>query len=79
MPAVANPPCPSDLDGDGFVTAGATQLAVASTTGLRAAQRTTDATVRVIAAGDGVSGYAERTVQFPTALPAPLTALQMPL
>jgi len=25
------------------------------------------------------AGYAERTVQFPTALPAPLTALQMPL
>ena len=31
------------------------------------------------AATDCPEGYAERTVQFPTALPAPLTALQMPL
>ncbi len=45
----------------GFFTSGATELAVASTTGLRAHQRTTDATVRVIAAAAGASGYAERT------------------
>lgn len=45
----------------GFVTSGATEVAVASTTGLRAHQRTTDATVRVIAANAGASGYAERT------------------
>lgn len=45
----------------GFVTSGATELAVASTTGLRAHQRTTDATVRVIAVDTGASGYAERT------------------
>ena len=45
----------------GFFTSGATELAVASTTGLRAHQRTTDATVRVIAADAGASGYAERT------------------
>lgn len=45
----------------GFFTAGATALAVASTTGLRVAQQTTDATVRVIAADTGASGYAERT------------------
>lgn len=45
----------------GYVTAGAVGLGIASTTGLRAAQRTTDATVRAIAAGDDASGYAERT------------------
>jgi predicted Zn-dependent protease len=45
----------------GFFTSGATEFAVASTTGLRAHQRTTDATVRVIAADEGASGYAERT------------------
>lgn len=45
----------------GFFTAGATGLAVASTTGVRAAQRTTDATARIIAATDDASGFAERT------------------
>jgi len=45
----------------GFFTAGATGLAVASTAGVRAAQRTTDATARIIAATEGASGYAERT------------------
>lgn len=45
----------------GFFTSAATELAVASTTGLRAYQRTTDATVCAIAAAPGLSGYAERT------------------
>ena len=45
----------------GFFTSGATELAVASTTGQRAYQRTTDAMVCAIAVARGVSGYAERT------------------
>lgn len=45
----------------GSFTSGAVGLAVASTTGLRAAQRSTDATIRAIAAGADASGYAERT------------------
>ena len=45
----------------GSFTAGAVALAVASTTGLRAAQRVTDATIRAIAAGHEASGFAERT------------------
>jgi PmbA protein len=50
-----------DLDLYGYFTSGVCELAIASTTGLRAAQRTTDATCLALAAGDGASGYAERT------------------
>jgi PmbA protein len=45
----------------GYFTSGVCELAVASTTGVRAAQRFTDATVLVLAADEGMSGYAERT------------------
>jgi PmbA protein len=45
----------------GYFTSGACEQAVAATTGLRAEQRFTDATVLVLAAGEGASGYAERT------------------
>jgi predicted Zn-dependent protease len=38
-----------------------TELAVASTAGVEASQRLTDATLVVLGAGDGVSGYATRT------------------
>ena len=45
----------------GYVTTGVTTLAVASSTGLRASQKLTDATALVLAAQDGASGYAEAT------------------
>jgi PmbA protein len=45
----------------GYATTGMTALAVASTTGHRAEQVATDATVLVLAADDGASGYAEST------------------
>jgi predicted Zn-dependent protease len=45
----------------GYFTSGVCELAIASTTGLRASQRTTDATCLALAAGEGASGYAERT------------------
>jgi predicted Zn-dependent protease len=45
----------------GFFTSGVCELAIASTTGLRAHERTTDATCLALAAADGASGYAERT------------------
>ncbi|HZO62775.1 MAG TPA: TldD/PmbA family protein [Gaiellaceae bacterium] len=45
----------------GFYTSGVTELAIASSTGLRAYERSTDATCRALAAADGASGYAERT------------------
>src|SRR5947207_193133 len=45
----------------GYFTSGACEQAVAATTGLRAEQRFTDATVLVLAAGEGASGYSERT------------------
>jgi len=45
----------------GFFTSGVCELAIASTTGLRASERTTDATCLALAAADDVSGYAERT------------------
>jgi PmbA protein len=45
----------------GFVTCGETELAAASTAGLEAHQRLTDAAVLVLASGDGRSGYATRT------------------
>jgi predicted Zn-dependent protease len=50
-----------DLDLYGYFTSGVSELAIASTTGLRASQRTTDATCLALAAGEGASGYAERT------------------
>ena len=45
----------------GFFTSGVTELALASTTGMSAAQRLTDATVLALAAGEGESGYASAT------------------
>jgi PmbA protein len=45
----------------GFFTSGVTEIAVASSNGVTAEQRLTDATARVIAAGEGASGYAEGT------------------
>jgi PmbA protein len=45
----------------GYATSGITALAVATTTGHRAEQIATDATVLVLAADDGASGYAEST------------------
>jgi predicted Zn-dependent protease len=45
----------------GFFTSGASELAIASTTGLEAEQRMTDASTLVVAAADGCSGFAEAT------------------
>ena len=45
----------------GFFTSGVTEIAVASSTGLEADQRATDATTLVVAAGEGASGYATQT------------------
>jgi len=45
----------------GFFTSAVSELAVASSTGLGVEQRMTDATALVVAAGEGCSGYAERT------------------
>ena len=45
----------------GYFTSGVVELAIASTTGLRASQRTTDANWLALAAVDGASGYATRT------------------
>jgi PmbA protein len=45
----------------GFFTSGVSEVAIASTTGLRAEERTTDATYLALAAVDGASGYATRT------------------
>ncbi|HEX6699637.1 MAG TPA: metallopeptidase TldD-related protein, partial [Gaiellaceae bacterium] len=45
----------------GYFTSGVTEIAVASTTGVAAEQRLTDATALVLAAGDDASGYAEQT------------------
>ena len=42
----------------GFFTSGVTELAVASTTGVEASQRMTDATLLVLASDVGMSGYA---------------------
>jgi PmbA protein len=50
-----------DMAAYGFFTSGATELAVANTAGVRAIQGMTDATVLVLAAADGASGYAEAT------------------
>jgi PmbA protein len=48
----------SEFDLYGFFTSGVCEQAIASTTGLRATQRTTDATCLALAAIDGASGYA---------------------
>jgi PmbA protein len=45
----------------GFFTSAASELAVVASTGLEAEQAMTDATVLVVAADDGCSGYAEAT------------------
>lgn len=45
----------------GFFTSAASELAIASTTGLTAEQRMTDASALVVAAAEGCSGYAEHT------------------
>lgn len=50
-----------DLDLYGYFTSGVCELAIASSTGLRASQRFTDATCLALAAGEGASGYATRT------------------
>ncbi len=50
-----------DTPAYGFFTSGTTELAVSSTTGLETSQRVTDATVLVLAAADGLSGYATQT------------------
>ena len=57
-----------ELQAYGFFTSGTTELAVASSTGLRAEQRLTDATVLVLAAADGKSGYAQATASAAGAL-----------
>ena len=44
----------------GYVTSGVVDLAVATSSGLAAEQRMTDASVLALAATDGASGYAER-------------------
>jgi predicted Zn-dependent protease len=51
----------SGLPAYGYFTSGVTRVAVASSRGVRAEQTVTDATTVVVAAGEGVSGYAERT------------------
>ncbi len=49
-----------DLDFYGYVTSGTTELALATTAGIRSSQRLTDARAVAIAAADDASGYAER-------------------
>jgi predicted Zn-dependent protease len=50
-----------DIPAYGFFTSGVSELAVASSTGVSVEQRMTDATVLVVAADEGRSGYAEET------------------
>jgi PmbA protein len=45
----------------GFFTSGATEIALATTNGFAGGQRLTDASVRVLAATDGASGWGEKT------------------
>jgi predicted Zn-dependent protease len=45
----------------GFFTSAASELAIASSTGLQVEQRMTDASALVVAAAEGCSGYAEQT------------------
>ena len=49
------------LDAYGFYTSGLTELAVRATTGVAADEALTDAMALVLAAGEGMSGYAEQT------------------
>jgi predicted Zn-dependent protease len=49
------------LEAFGFFTSGVTEIVVANTHGLRAHQRSTDATTLVLAAAEHSSGYAEAT------------------
>jgi PmbA protein len=58
----------------GYVTSGVCELAVASTTGVRADQRFTDAGVRVLAADDQISGFAEQTASAVGAIDVEATA-----
>jgi predicted Zn-dependent protease len=51
----------SGLPAYGYFTSGVTRVAVASSRGVRAEQTLTDATTVVLAAGEGSSGWAERT------------------
>jgi PmbA protein len=51
----------ADLPVYGFFTSAVSGLAIASTAGVEAAQRMTDASTLVLAAQDGLSGYAEAT------------------
>jgi predicted Zn-dependent protease len=51
----------SVVDAYGFFTSGLTELAIASTTGVDAYQKMTDATTLIVAAAEGESGYAEQT------------------
>ena len=50
-----------DTPAYGFFTSGVTELAVASTTGVEVSDRVTDATVLVLAAADGKSGFATQS------------------
>ncbi len=50
-----------DIAAYGFFTSGVTEMAAVATTGLEMSQRLTDATVLVLAAADGRSGYATQT------------------
>lgn len=58
----------------GYFTSGATETAVASSTGVAVSQAATDATVLVIAAGDDESGYAEATSWRASELDPPAAA-----
>jgi PmbA protein len=51
----------ADLPAYGFFTSGETEVAIATTRGAAAQQVATDATALVLAAGEGMSGYAEAT------------------
>ncbi|HSC49309.1 MAG TPA: metallopeptidase TldD-related protein, partial [Gaiellaceae bacterium] len=51
----------SDLDLYGFFTSGVSEVAVASTAGVRVSQELTDVAVLALAAVEGASGYAEQT------------------
>ena len=62
------------LGGYGYATSGTCEVAVAATTGVRVQQRFTDVGVRVLAAGDGVSGYAEQTASAVGAVDPEATA-----
>jgi PmbA protein len=58
----------------GYVTSGVCELAIASTTGVRAEQRFTDAGVRVLAANEELSGFAEQTASAVDGIDVEVTA-----